>query len=182
MEKTIESRLVYNGKIINLKVDSVQLPNGNTAEREIVMHPGAVCIIAVTDDGELILVRQFRKPIEEMLLELPAGKLEPGEDPKDCAARELAEETGYSAKRLEYLFSFYTSPGFSDELMHLYSASGLIAGNDNPDDDEMVEIVRMRLDQAMDMALSGQIKDAKTLVGILLLKSRPMLNLHKHVE
>lgn len=182
MEKTIESRSIYNGKMINLRVDSVELPNGNTANREIVEHPGAVCIAAVTDDNDLVLVRQFRKPVEEMLLELPAGKLEPGEDPKDCAARELAEETGYSAKRLEYMFSFYTSPGFSDEVMHMYSAHGLIAGDDNQDDDEMVELIPIKLDNAIGMALSGRIKDAKTLVGILLLAVRQTSNLYKDVE
>jgi ADP-ribose pyrophosphatase len=171
MERTMDSKEIYRGKIINLRVDRVDLANGRTATREIVEHPGAVCIAALKEDDTIIFVRQFRKPVEEALLELPAGKLEKGENPELCAVRELMEETGYRAGKIEYIFSFYTSPGFSNEIMHLFFASDLTAGSDNQDEDEMVEAVEIKLDEAVKMALSGEIKDAKTLVGILTLKS-----------
>ncbi|MBA1337069.1 MAG: ADP-ribose pyrophosphatase [Firmicutes bacterium] len=174
MERTIESKEIYRGRIINLRVDKVSLENGNTATREIVEHPGAVCIAAVKDDNTLIFVKQYRKAVEDMLLELPAGKLEDGEEPEECARRELMEETGYRADRVNYMFSFYTSPGFANEAMHLFYASGLQPGCDNQDDDEMVEVVEIGMDKALEMAVSGEIMDAKTLVGVLAVASLGM--------
>ncbi|HZX47387.1 MAG TPA: NUDIX hydrolase [Clostridia bacterium] len=169
MEKTLESKTVYKGRIINLRLDSVVLENGNTALREVVEHPGAVGIVALKDNGDIVMVKQYRKAADQVLLELPAGKLEPGEDPADCAARELTEETGYIAGDLRYLVSFYTSPGFSNEVMHMFLATGLREGENDPDDDEMVETVEISPDRAMDMILEGEIKDGKTIAGILLL-------------
>ncbi len=169
MEKTVESRIIYRGKIINLRLDNVVLENGNSATREIVEHPGAVGIIAIKDNGDIVLVRQYRKAVEQVLLELPAGKLEKGEDPKVCAARELAEETGYRAKKMVYLSRYYTSPGFSNEVMHMYIATGLKDGERNPDEDELVDTVEISLERAVDMAIKGEIMDAKTIIGIMML-------------
>ena len=169
MEKTLESKRVYEGRIINLRLDSVSLENGNTAMREVVEHPGAVGIVALKENGDIVMVKQYRKAVEQVLLELPAGKLEQGEDPADCAARELTEETGYTAGDLRYLVSFYTSPGFSNEVMHMFLATGLREGENDPDDDEMVKTVEISPDRAMDMILEGEIKDGKTIAGILLL-------------
>ncbi len=169
MEKTVESRIIYRGKIINLRLDNVVLENGNSATREIVEHPGAVGIIAIKDNGDIVLVRQYRKAVEQVLLELPAGKLEKGEDPKVCAARELAEETGYRAKKMVYLSRYYTSPGFSNEVMHMYIATGLKDGERNPDEDELVDTVEISLERAVDMAIKGEIMDAKTITGIMML-------------
>ncbi len=169
MEKTLESKRVYEGRIINLRLDSVVLENGNTAMREVVEHPGAVGIVALKENGDIVMVKQYRKAVEQVLLELPAGKLEQGEDPADCAARELTEETGYTAGDLRYLVSFYTSPGFSNEVMHMFLATDLKEGKNDPDDDEMVETVEISRDRAIDMILKGEIKDGKTIAGILLL-------------
>lgn len=171
MEKTLDSREIYRGRIINVRLDRVELPGGRTAYREVVEHPGAVCIAAVKEDQKIILVKQFRKPVEETLIELPAGKLEAGEDPEECAARELAEETGYRAGKMEHLISFYTSPGFSDEIMHLFLATDLSPGESNPDQDEMLQIVEVDLEKAVEMVLEGKIKDSKTAVGIFILKA-----------
>lgn len=145
------------------------LENGNTALREVVEHPGAVGVIALKDNGDIVMVKQYRKAAEQVLLELPAGKLEQGEDPAECAARELTEETGYTAGDLRYLVSFYTSPGFSNEVMYMFLATGLREGENDPDDDEMVETVEISRDRAMEMILKGEIKDGKTIAGILLL-------------
>ena len=169
MEKTLESKRVYEGRIINLRLDSVSLENGNTAMREVVEHPGAVGIVALKENGDIVMVKQYRKAVEQVLLELPAGKLEQDENPADCAARELTEETGYTAGDLRYLVSFYTSPGFSNEIMHMFLATNLKEGKKDPDDDEMVETVEISRDRAMDMILKGEIKDGKTIAGILLL-------------
>ena len=169
MEKTLESKRVYEGRIINLRLDSVSLENGNTAMREVVEHPGAVGIVALKENGDIVMVKQYRKAVEQVLLELPAGKLEQGEDPADCAARELTEETGYTAGDLRYLVSFYTSPGFSNEVMHMFLATDLKEGKNDPDDNEMVETVEISRDRAIDMILKGEIKDGKTIAGILLL-------------
>ena len=169
MEKTLESKRVYEGRIINLRLDSVSLENGNTAMREVVEHPGAVGIVALKENGDIVMVKQYRKAVEQVLLELPAGKLEQGENPLDCAARELTEETGYTAGDLRYLVSFYTSPGFSNEVMHMFLATDLKEGKNDPDDDEMVETVEISRDRAIDMILKGEIKDGKTIAGILLL-------------
>ncbi|MGI6703344.1 MAG: NUDIX hydrolase [Clostridia bacterium] len=169
MEKTLESRTVYRGSIINLRLDSVELGNGRTALREVVEHPGAVGILALKKNGDIVMVRQYRKAVERELLELPAGKLEKGEDPKECAARELEEETGYRASDIRYIMTFYTSPGFSNEVMHLFYATGLDRGEKHPDEDEVVDTVEIGQKEALDMVLSGGIRDGKTITGILIL-------------
>jgi ADP-ribose pyrophosphatase len=121
-EKTIKTEKIFEGRIITVQVDEVELPNGKTSTRELVKHPGAVAVIAVTDEEKIVMVEQYRKPLEKEIVEIPAGKLEKGEDPAECAKRELEEETGYGCTNLELLTSFYTSPGFADELVHVYLA------------------------------------------------------------
>lgn len=165
-EKTIQSQTIFSGKIIRLQVDEVLLPNGKTSTREIVKHPGAVSVIAITNENKLVLVRQFRKPLEKTILELPAGKIEPGEDPIACAWRELEEETGYKAERMEHLVSFYTSPGFANEYLYVYCAKGLTKGETHPDQDEFVELVELTFAECLDRIRSGEICDAKTIVAI----------------
>lgn len=168
-EETLESRSVFQGKMINLRVDHVRLPNGETASREVVEHPGAVALIAVNPEGEMVLVRQFRQPTQEAMIEIPAGKLQKGEDPLECAHRELEEETGYTAGRMQLLTQYYTTPGFCDEKMFLYYASDLKAGGISPDEDEFLEVVHLPLETARRMVYQGEIKDAKTIIGVLML-------------
>ncbi|GEN33455.1 NUDIX hydrolase [Aneurinibacillus danicus] len=166
IEKTITSKSIYDGKIIKVKVDDVELPNGKTAKREIVTHPGAVAVMAITEDDRMIMVRQFRKPLERMLVEIPAGKLEPGEEPEVCAGRELQEETGYTYTSLHHQASFYTSPGFADEIVHLYRAEGVVPGKARPDEDEFVELLHVTKEEARDLIASGDIRDAKTILAV----------------
>jgi ADP-ribose pyrophosphatase len=165
-EKTIDSKEIYRGKVISVSLDQVQLPNGKEATREIVRHPGAVAVIAVTEDNKLVMVRQFRKPLEKTILEIPAGKLEKGEDPLHCANRELQEETGYTAKEMNHVVSFYTSPGFADEMLYIYEAIGLITGEAKPDDDEFVDLHTLTLEEAFKSIRNGEIVDAKTVFAV----------------
>lgn len=172
-EKTLKSNKIFDGKIISLQVDDVELPNGEKSKRELVKHPGAVAIIPMTADGKIIFVKQYRKPLEKTLLEIPAGKIEPNEAKEMTAMRELEEETGYTAKQLEYVTSFYTSPGFADELIHLYYTDELteleekVAG----DEDEFIEIVPLTLEEANNYAKEQKIQDAKTAYALLYLKT-----------
>ncbi len=176
-EKTLASKTIFTGKIIRVQLDEVELPGGKKATREIVRHNGAAAILPVTDDGKLIFVRQFRKPLDRELLEIPAGKLKAGEDPFDCALRELKEETGCTVNSLHHVATFYTSPGFADEVIHLYRAEGLTRGESQPDEDEFLEIIEMTLDEAYRKIESGEIRDAKTIMAVyhwenLILKQR----------
>jgi ADP-ribose pyrophosphatase len=174
-EKTIASKSIFDGKIIRLQVDEVELPNGNTSTREIVKHPGAVAVLAVTEENKLVLVRQYRKPLEKTILEIPAGKLEPGEDPMECARRELEEETGYRAESLHPLVSFYTSPGFADEIIHIYEARGLKAGEAHADPDEFVEVVELEMEEAFDRLKNEEIHDAKTVTALYIWQNRSLI-------
>jgi ADP-ribose pyrophosphatase len=172
-EKTIHSERLYEGKVINLKVDDVSLPNGKQSKRELIEHPGAVAIIAVTDEQKIIMVEQYRKALERSLVEIPAGKLEPGESPETTAMRELEEETGYSAQKLEKLISFSTSPGFADEVVHLFLAVGLHKAVNGAvtDDDEFVELMEVSVADAEEMIRSEQIYDAKTAYAVQWVKN-----------
>ena len=165
-EKTMKSEKIYEGKMINLRVDTVELPDKKYSKREIVEHPGSVGIVAITHDGDMVLVKQFRKPVEKNLLEIPAGKIEINEEPKETALRELYEETGYRAGNVEYLFEFYTSPGFSNEKMYLFLATELVEGEAEPEGDEYIEIQKIGLENLMDMVIKGDILDSKTIIGI----------------
>lgn len=164
-EKTIASREIYQGKIIRVKVDTVAMPEGKTATRELVAHPGGVGIVAVTPEDEIILVKQFRKPLEKAIYEIPAGKLDPGEDHAACGIRELEEETGLKAKNFIYLGFIYPSPGFTDEVTHMYLATGLYAGVMHPDQDEYLDIEKVKIDRMHEMIMNNEINDAKTVAG-----------------
>ena len=160
-EKTIKSEQVFTGKVISLQVEDVMLPNGKAGKREIVKHPGAVAIIALTDDHKLVVVEQYRKALERSIVEIPAGKLEPGEKPEITARRELEEETGYGCEELQLLQSFYTSPGFADEIIHIFVARGLyvIENRAALDEDEFVE-------EAQQFVREQKILDAKTAFAV----------------
>lgn len=166
-EKTLHSRVVYRGKILNLRVDRVLLPSGAEGWREVVEHAGAVAVVALTEEGEVVMVRQYRYPVGKTLLEIPAGKLEEGEDPLQCAQRELAEETGHTARRWEPLLSFYSSPGFCSEKMHLFLARELERAACSPDEDEFLQVVRVPLEEALGLLWGGEICDAKSAAGLL---------------
>ncbi len=167
-EKTVSQDVRFRGRIINLRVDNALLPNGNEATREVVEHPGGVCVAALTTERELLFVRQFRYPYGEVLLELPAGKLDrSGEDPLEAGKRELREETGAVANSYRSLGKLYPSPGYCDEIIHLYLAEDLSFGDSDPDEDEFLECERIPLDRAVEMVLQNEITDAKTQVAIL---------------
>lgn len=172
-EKTIHTEKIYDGKIISLQVDDVQLPNGKTSKRELVKHPGAVAVIPITPDKKILFVEQYRKPLERSLIEIPAGKLETGEDPEITAIRELEEETGYTTKKLTYVTSFYTSPGFADELIYIYLTDELerLEQSIPGDEDEFVELVELTLDEAEKYVKQQRIHDAKTNFAILYLQT-----------
>ena len=159
-------RNIYTGKVVTLNVDTVQLPNGVTIDLETIRHPGAAAVVPIKDDGTVVLIRQFRHAAGGFIYEIPAGKLSPGEDPLHCAARELEEEVGYRAASFELLSSIFTAPGFADEVIHVYKASGLIKGRQQLDHDEVLEIVEMPLSAAMERIVDGTIRDGKTIVGL----------------
>ncbi|MFV0560158.1 MAG: NUDIX hydrolase [Enterococcus sp.] len=168
-EKTIQRKELFKGKIIDVVLDDVQLPDGQTAQRELVFHPGGVGIIAFDAQGRLLLVKQFRKPLEKVILEIPAGKIDPGEAPEKTALRELEEETGYRASSLTHVTTMYLSPGFANEQLHIYHANE-ITKVENPlaqDEDEVLELYAFTLDEAKQAVAAGEICDAKTLYAIL---------------
>lgn len=167
IEKPLSQTYKYQGKIVNLRVDEALLPNGGTALREVVEHPGGVCVAALTDADELLFVRQFRYPYEEVVCELPAGKLERGEDPLEAGRRELREETGATAARYTPLGRLYPSPGYCGEIIHLFLAEGLTFGDASPDEDEFLQAERIPLDKAVQAVLDGSLPDAKTQVAVL---------------
>lgn len=157
----------FSGRIFDVNRLSVRLPDGREALRDVVRHPGAVGIVALTDDGRICLVRQYRAALDRVTVEIPAGKLDPGEDPLECARRELTEETGMVAERIAYLTTIATSVGFADELIHLYMATGLSFAGSDPDADEFINVDLVELGQLVDAVLDGRIEDAKTVVGAL---------------
>lgn len=162
---------IFKGRIINLRRDEALLPNGQTATREVIEHPGGVCVAALTDDNCLLFVRQFRYPYMEETLEIPAGKRDKGdEDPLECGKRELREETGAIAAKYISLGELYPSPGYCGEVIWMYAATGLSYGDCDPDDDEFLAVERYPLEKAVEMVLSGEIKDAKTQAAVLKVK------------
>jgi len=169
-EKTIESKLVFSGQILNVFFDKVLLPNLKSATREKVSHPGAVAVVPVCSNGSIILVKQFRYPIKKVLIEIPAGKLDSKEPPIECAKRELYEEVGVVNGKIKHLVTIYTSPGFSDELMEIYMATDFIENDNNPDHDEFLHVFKASMDECIEMIKNGQITDAKTIIGILFAK------------
>lgn len=170
-EKQLSAEYMYKGKIISLRRDKALLPNGNTATREVVEHNGGVCVAALTDNDEVLFVRQFRYPYMEIIPEIPAGKRDRAdEDPLECGIRELKEETGATAEKFIPLGKLYPSPGYCGEIIWMYAATGLSYGEQNPDDDEFLTVEKIPLNKAVEMILSGEITDAKTQTAVLKLK------------
>ena len=174
-EKTVDSQTLFEGKIVTVKLDQAQLVNGAVVRREVVEHPGGVCILPLFDDGTVSIVRQFRYPFQQVVTELPAGKLEKGEAHRPAALRELEEEVGVTCGKLTYLGCLYSSPGFSTEVLHMYLAQELKQGECHPDDDEFLETERIPFSTLLEQVMSGEIVDAKTVA--LVLKTKLFLGL-----
>ncbi|MBR6812328.1 MAG: NUDIX hydrolase [Oscillospiraceae bacterium] len=167
-EKQIDSCSVFEGRVIKVRKDTVELPNGATGYREVVAHPGAVAVLPIDEKGNAVLVRQYRYAMGEELLEAPAGKLEKGEDPLECAKRELSEETGCTAGQMIKLGCIYSSPGFTNEKLHLYLALDLTKGEASPDEDEFLNTELMALEELRRLVIAGEIHDSKTVAIVLL--------------
>lgn len=170
-EKQLKAEYLYKGRIINLRRDEALLPNGNKALREVIEHPGGVCVAALTDNDEVLMVKQFRYPYSEVVLEIPAGKRDhKNEDPLECGIRELKEETGATAKNFFFLGELYPSPGYVGEVIWMYGATELSFGETCPDEDEFLDVEKIPLDVLVDRIMSGEIKDAKTQAAVMKLK------------
>lgn len=166
-EKKLSCESIYHSSIIQITRDEVLLPSGNTSYRVCINHPGAACVLAITACNKVVLVRQYRYCVGETLLELPAGKIDPQETPENCAKRELAEETPYTAKSIELLYTFYTAPGFCNEKMHLFLASDIAADSQlSPDKDELLQTIELSSEEVKEAIAAGNIKDAKTLIAL----------------
>jgi ADP-ribose pyrophosphatase len=168
----VHSKRAYTGKIVSLDVDTVRFPDGSIGELEMIRHPGASAVVPFltdprSEDPQVLLIRQYRYAADGYLFEIPAGRLDPGEDPLHCAARELKEETGCTAEKLDYLLTMYTTPGFTDEKIHLYMATGLVAGETKHEADEFLELRPVLLSRALEMIEAGEIQDGKTALGLL---------------
>lgn len=166
-EKKLSSKLIYDGRILRLHVDTVELPNGKQALREVADHPGGVAIVAIDNDGNVLTVKQYRYAFSRVMEEIPAGKLEHGEDPREAALRELKEETGATPEHFAELGPIVVSPGAYGEVLHLYLAEGLDMGTASPDEDEFLDLIKTPFDEMVRRVLHGELIDAKTVVGIL---------------
>lgn len=166
-EKTESSELIFDGKIITVKKDTARLENDETVNRELVVHPGGVCVVPINDSGEILMVKQFRYPFQTVLTEIPAGKLEVGEDHREAGLRELKEETGAVCEKFEYLGVCYPSVAYLTEKIHMYMATGLSFEQQQLDDDEFLDVVKVRLEDAVEMVMNGELPDAKTQCAIL---------------
>ena len=167
-EKPLTEDVAWTGRIFNVDRLRVELPDGRVAIRDVVRHPGAVAVVALTDDGRICLVRQYRTALGRVTVEIPAGKLAPGEDPLECATRELLEETGMTAEKMAFLTTIASSAGFCDELIHIYMATGLSFSKSSPDADEFINVDLVEVDELVNAVLDGRIEDCKTVVGALL--------------
>ena len=167
MEKTLSSRLIYEGRAVKLRVDTVRLPNGRETSREIVEHSDCVAIVAIDEKDNVLLVKQFRQPVEKALLEIPAGGIEPGEDPVTTVRRELREETGYLPRKVERFGGFYSAPGYCTEYLYLYLATDLISSPLSAEDTENISLIRVPAAQIPSLITSGSICDAKSIAGLL---------------
>jgi ADP-ribose pyrophosphatase len=174
-EKQLSSEKIFDGRILHVRRDTVSLPNGSEATREVVDHPGGVCVLAMDDQGRVLMVSQYRYPYEKVLREIPAGKLEPGEDPLSAVKRELLEETGATAGEISSLGQLYPSPGYCGEVLHMYMAWDLTYGETCPDEDEFLTLERIPFKDLVDQILKGEIKDAKTVAAVL--KAKLLLDL-----
>jgi len=168
VERPLTEDIAWTGRIFNVNRLRVELPNGKQGVRDVVRHPGAVAIVALTDDGRICLLRQYRVSLGRVTVEIPAGKLDPGEDPLDCARRELREETGMEADQMAFLTTIATSDGFTDELIHIYMATGLRFVESDPDADEFINVDLVPLPELIDAVLDGRIEDCKTVTGALI--------------
>ena len=168
-EKILSSDQIYDGKVVNLRVDTIELPSGNVTKREIMEHGGAVCIIPILPDGKIGMIRQWRSAVQEFLWELPAGGIEKGEDPQACAGRELIEEIGYKAGKLSLVFQCFLAPGYSSELMHGFLGEELELVGAQPEPDENIELKPMTMEELLPLIDSGEIRDSKTICGLLAL-------------
>lgn len=166
-EETLSSRLIYEGQVVKLRVDTVKMPDGRETTREIVEYNDCVAIIAIDADDNVLLVEQFRKPVEKVLLEIPAGGIDPGEDPVTTVGRELREETGYLPRNVERLGGFYSAPGYSSEYLYLYLATDLTSSPLHAEDTDSIRLVRVPVAQISDLITSGSICDAKSIAGLL---------------
>lgn len=166
-EKTVKTDVKFEGRILKLRVDTVELPDGSTSTREIIEHPGGVAVIAVDENGFVPMVTQFRKPYEHMVMELPAGKLDNGEDPLQCGIRELEEETGLKANNFVYLGSMMPSPGYAKELIYIYLATDLYEGMVHLDEGEFLSVEKYHIDELVKMVMNNELQDSKTVIGIL---------------
>lgn len=167
IETFVSKKTIWRGRAVDFRVDTVRLPNGKRATREFLDHPGAVGVVPFLDRDTVIMVRQYRHPVGEVTLELPAGKLDAGENALSCVKRELAEETGYAAKSIKRLVQYWPTPAFANELLHLFVAEGLKPGKMHTDADEFLQCVKVPFKDALAMALDGRIKDSKTIIGLL---------------
>ena len=166
-EEKISSKLIHNGDFLVLNKDTVLLPNGKTSTREFVTHPGAACIVAVDEDDNILMVKQYRYPVSKVMYEEPAGKLDSGEEPINCAKRELEEETGYKANNFDLIGSLYPAPAYSNEIIYIYLATKLSKTNMNLDEDEFLVCEKIKISKVLEMILNGQITDAKTQIAVL---------------
>ena len=166
-ENTMSSKVVFKGKLLDVRKDQVTLPNGKYATREWIKHPGAVCCVPILPDKKIGLIRQYRYALKKHMIEIPAGKLNWGEDPENCAKRELEEEIGFKANKISFLTNIHPAIGFADEVMWLYLAENLIKTNTKLDDDEFLELIPTKLEDALNMVWNGKITDVKTIIGLV---------------
>jgi ADP-ribose pyrophosphatase len=167
IERFVRKKTIWHGNAIDFRVDTVRLPNGMLATREFIFHPGAVGVIPFVDKDTIAMVRQYRHPVGEVTLELPAGKLDKGENPLSCVRRELREETGYTARKIKPLVQYWPTPAFANEVLHMYVAEGLKPGKMQTDHDEFLQCVTIPFRKALRMVLDGKIRDSKSVIGIL---------------
>lgn len=168
VEETISRQIIYSGRVVKLMIDTVKTPDGRETTREVVEHSGCVAVIAVDADGNVLLVSQFRKPVETELLEIPAGGIDAGEDAEAAVRREMREETGYMPKRVELLGGFYSAPGYCTEYLHLYLGSDLVHSPLNAEDTEGIKLIRVPVSRVSELITSGKIRDAKSIAGLLI--------------
>ena len=168
IEKCLNKNYIFKGKVVSLRKDTVELPDGEHAFREVVEHSGGVCVLAIDKNDDILFVEQYRYPYEEILLEIPAGRLEKGEDARQCGIRELSEETGAAAKSFQRLCEFYPTAGYSDERIFIFTAKDLTFEETHFDEDEFLNLKRIPLKKALEMVCCGEIKDAKTIIALLL--------------
>jgi len=166
-ETKLSSKNVFQGRLLDVRKDEVELPNGKISTREWINHPGAVCCVPILPDGKIALIKQYRYPVQSEMIELPAGKLDPNEEPEECAMRELQEEIGYRPKKLTFLTHIHPAVGFANEKMWLYLAEDLVPSESKLDEDEFLELIPTDFDEALELIWSGEITDVKTIIGLL---------------